>query len=240
MAKPKIKGKPSIKGKPKKTPLQEEYEKQYLRIVRSIKEAEKRGFVFPESVYPKKLKNPKISSVANLKDISIKDFYSKRRAYYIDPQTGEMMSAKAGRKLEQTRAAQKAAETRAKNKGEEGVKDDYPREGLEVVERVIEMIENFVPCGTPMQQDRMARHKEALRSWINAHTQSEKGKMDLARAFQGRAQEASRLTDKALSGYYEDLVYCITMFATWVKGSALTVQESKYFESEISEFFYDK
>ena len=163
----------------KLTPLQKAYNKEVQRIERRLKAAEKRGYIIPKSIWPEKLTNPKVKSLENIKNVRIQDIYNKRNVKYADPTTGELMSGKAGRKLEQSRASKKGAETRRKKK-------ELPREGFETIDRVMSMIDNFVPYGTPMQKERRQRQKEAMENWIAQHTRIEEEKMALARAFQGR------------------------------------------------------
>lgn len=93
------------KQKAQKTETQLLYEKQLKRVKQFIQRAEKRGYVFPESVKPKKLKKPTVKSVEKLSKATPEYLYTK--AKYTDPTTGKTVKGTEGRKIERKLAAKK-------------------------------------------------------------------------------------------------------------------------------------
>lgn len=90
------------------------YRKEYNRIKRLIKRAEKRGYVFNKSVY-NLLKEPKrltIRSVEKLKRIKPEDIYKKSSIEL----EGKKYKGLEGRKKERSLSAIKSAQTRKANK----------------------------------------------------------------------------------------------------------------------------
>lgn len=100
----------------KQTAAQRAYNKERNRIKRFIKSAEKRGYEIDSNVLPEPPKRITQASVRRLKKITPDTLYNKAR--YIDRDTGEVLSGKAGRNLERQKAAQKAAQTRKRKKKE--------------------------------------------------------------------------------------------------------------------------
>lgn len=93
------------KQKAQKTETQLLYEKQFKRVKQFIQRAEKRGYVFSESVKPKKLKKPTLKSVEKLSKETPEYLYTK--AKYTDPTTGKIVKGTEGRKVERKLAAKK-------------------------------------------------------------------------------------------------------------------------------------
>ena len=104
---------------PKKSQNQQEIEKQYKkevnRLNRFIKQAEKRGYRFPEKVIPRQVKKPTKASIERLKKIKSSDLYAKATAL---SETGKIISGTEKRKEEKRIQAEKAWRTRRRKKDE--------------------------------------------------------------------------------------------------------------------------
>lgn len=111
----------------RRTALQREYDKAYRNLQRRISRIENRGYVVG-NILPKEVKRPTRKSIEKLNRIKAPEIYAKSRA--VNPETGEIITAKERQKLDRRRAAQKAAETRRRNK--EKKKENVSRETLEI------------------------------------------------------------------------------------------------------------
>ena len=100
-----------------KNELVAEYRRERRRTLQAIRRMEKRGFIVPESVIPKKPKKITAGSVRRMKKLTADYLYKKSK--YVDYETGELMSGDAARKILRKRAAKKAAERRAERRAAE-------------------------------------------------------------------------------------------------------------------------
>lgn len=98
------------KKRKQKTELENLYEKQLKRIKQFIYRAEKRGFIFPENIIPKRPKKIKKESVGVLERLTPEKLYKK--GLYVSEETGEYYKAEKRRKEERKQSAKKAAKTR--------------------------------------------------------------------------------------------------------------------------------
>ena len=94
--------------------IKEEYARERKRLQQFVRRAEKRGYIFPENIIPKKPKRVRRESVNALQRLTPDRLYSK--AHYVSPETGEYMSGKRGVKEERANIAKKASETRRKQR----------------------------------------------------------------------------------------------------------------------------
>lgn len=109
----------------KLTQLQLDYKKQVKRLKQAVRRAEKRGYIVPENVIPKRPKKITQKSVERLKKITTKEIYSKSEK--LDFKTGELIPGEAARKQERSEAAKKAAKTRKEKRynAEKGESEYY-------------------------------------------------------------------------------------------------------------------
>lgn len=91
------------------------YAKERNRVKSFVRRAEKRGYIFPESIIPSIPKRKTEASVRKLKKLTKDVLYSKA-TYGGEATYGEIVSGKEGLKLERQLRAKRAAETRKKNK----------------------------------------------------------------------------------------------------------------------------
>lgn len=96
--------------KKKQSVVQQAYNKELRRIKQFINRAEKRGYLIPENIIPKRPKRVTSRSVESLRKINPEKIYKKSR--YVDTETGEIIKGLAGREYERSKAAKKAAKTR--------------------------------------------------------------------------------------------------------------------------------
>ena len=108
----------------KLTQLQLDYKKQVKRLKQAVRRAEKRGYIVPENVIPKRPKKITQKSVERLKKITTKEIYSKSEK--LDFKTGELIPGEVARKQERSEAAKKAAKTRKEKRyNAEKVESEY-------------------------------------------------------------------------------------------------------------------
>lgn len=89
---------------------EQEYKKELRRIKQFIRRASKRGFFWDKSPIPNQPKKITSKSVERLRKITPDVLYKKGE--YVAQETGELIPATNGRKLDRKRAAEKAKETR--------------------------------------------------------------------------------------------------------------------------------
>lgn len=89
---------------------EQEYKKELRRIKQFIRRASKRGFFWDKSPIPNQPKKITSKSVERLRKITPDVLYKKGE--YVVQETGELIPATKGRKLERKRAVEKAKETR--------------------------------------------------------------------------------------------------------------------------------
>ncbi len=89
---------------------EQEYKKELRRIKQFIRRASKRGFFWDKSPIPNQPKKITSKSVERLRKITPDVLYKKGE--YVVQETGELIPAIKGRKLERKRAVEKAKETR--------------------------------------------------------------------------------------------------------------------------------
>lgn len=93
---------------------EQEYKKELRRIKQFIRRASKRGFFWDKSPIPNQPKKITSKSVERLRKITPDVLYKKGE--YVVQETGELIPATKGRKLERKRAIEKAKETTSKSK----------------------------------------------------------------------------------------------------------------------------
>lgn len=87
------------------TPNQQAWKKEVNRLKRFIRNANKRGFIFPLDIIPSQPSRITEAALSRLRDLTPARMYSLGQ--YIDPETGEIRSGTKGRTLERSRAAKK-------------------------------------------------------------------------------------------------------------------------------------
>ena len=109
--------------KKKQTPTQKAYYKERRRIQQFISRTSKRGYFFETNPLPSIPKNITQASVNRLKKLTAKELY--RKAEYVVPSTGEVISALRGRYYERQASAEKAKKTRAERITDKFVRDMF-------------------------------------------------------------------------------------------------------------------
>lgn len=115
----------------RRTALQREYDKAYRNLQHRIRNIENRGYVVG-NILPKQVKRPTRKSIEKLNRIKAPEIYAKSKA--VNPETGEIITARERQKLDRRRAAQKAAETRRKN-----LESTYPEKMRNVSRETLEI-----------------------------------------------------------------------------------------------------
>lgn len=86
------------------------YSKEVRRLQQFIRRAKKRGYVFPETIIPKRPKRVTAESVQRLKRLTPSELYKK--ATYTAPDTGITISGTEGRQIEREAAIAKSSRSR--------------------------------------------------------------------------------------------------------------------------------
>ena len=214
---------------PKKlTPNQQEWNRQVNRINNFIRNAQKRGFRFDDSLIPTKPKVITKKRLQEIKSITPQKLY--REATYIDPFTGIIMSGIERRTQERKIAARKAAETRkvrkAKKAQRAGPQLDLPVEAESdedlplytdlVLQQVEDMIDNWEPPSTWSEwfAETKRRDKNTLKS-----AASDVYKRQLY-------DSGKNIRDKSGRIIVENMLVYINEFSAIIMGRPLTVEES--------------
>lgn len=99
----------------KQQAINKAYKKERNRVKSFVRRAEKRGYIFPESIIPSNPKRKTEASIRKLKKLTKEMLYSKA-SYGGEATFGEIVSGKEGLKLERQLRAKRAAETRKEKK----------------------------------------------------------------------------------------------------------------------------
>lgn len=92
-------------AKKKASSLTAQYNKELRRIKQHISRAEKRGYIVPENLIPKKPKRVTTKSIERLKKFTSDTLYRKYK--YVRTDTGEIVRGEVGRELERSVAGKK-------------------------------------------------------------------------------------------------------------------------------------
>lgn len=208
-------------AKKKLTVNQQQWKKEVNRLKQFIRRAEKRGFTFDDVIpaTPKRITKKQLNLI---KSLTPNVLYS--RSQYTDPQTGESMTGTEGRRLERSRASQKGVKTRQS-------KYNPPREDDTVLRTIEEMIRAFKPFPNWSQYFENSKNKDRDRLDNMLKQQiAEDGRNAVARRLQAEAETAIEMADRILYSSDEEQVNLdLVIFATIIKGNALTMEESEFF-----------
>lgn len=237
---------------PKKlTPNQQEWNRQVNRIKNFIRNAQKRGFRFDDSLIPTKSKVITKKRLQEIKSLTPQKLY--REATYIDPFTGIIMSGIERRTQERKIAARKAAETRKVRKANRaqraGPQLDIPVEAESdedlplytdlVLQQVEDMINSWEPPSTWSEwfAETKRRDRNTLKSMLDGAISSD-GRDAVAKRCEENATTIIGLTERILydsgknirdkSGriIVENMLVYINEFSAIIMGRPLTVEES--------------
>lgn len=208
-------------AKKKLTVNQQQWKKEVNRVKQFIKRAEKRGFTF-EDVIPETPKRITKKQLNLIKSLTPNVLYT--HASYTDPQTGQSMTGTEGRRLERSRASQKAVKTKQS-------KYTPPREDDTVLRTIEEMIRAFKPFPNWSKYFEFNKNKDRDRLDNMLKQQiAEDGRNAVARRLQAEAETAIEMADRILYSSDEEQVNLdLVIFATIIKGNALTMEESEFF-----------
>lgn len=211
----------------KLTANQQEWKKELKRLRQFLRRAEKRGYTFPDDVIPETPSRITKKQLSKIKGLNPQALYAQ--AHYYDSQTGHLFSGTEGRSLERKRAAQKGVETRRKTY-------TPPHEEDLILRTIEQMIADWTPYPNWSDYFTQAKkqNRDSLRALLDSSIASH-GRKEVARRLQAEAETVIALADEILYSSDEDAVNLdLAYFATILKGSALTLEESIYF-TEVAE-----
>lgn len=206
----------------KLTPNQQAWKKELKRLHQFIRKAEKRGYSFPSDVIPETPTRITKKQLSKIKGLNPQALYAK--AQYYDSETGQSLTGTEGRSLERKRVVQKGAETKRK-------KNSPPHEEDLVLRTIEQMIAEWSPYPnwTDYFTQAKAQDRDKLRALLDSSIAS-LGRKEVARRLQADAETVIVLADEILYSSDEDAVNLdLANFASILKGSALTLEESIYF-----------
>ena len=222
--------------KRKLTPAEQAYNKELRRINRSIKAAEKRGFIFNLKILPPRPKKITKASVQRLKKITPETLY-KKASYQTDD--FQILSGEEGRKLERSRASKKVAETARRKKqaflpsAQKSTIPQGPRKGPpSIVDSVLVTVEELIarfPDGniwTDWQEKLHRKNKNMLEGMLNTQIMLY-GRATIAYRFEKSAAQVVDLAEQIIYGdsKEEDFQIDIQAMARIIKGENLNSEE---------------
>ena len=242
------------KGK-QKTELENLYEKQLKRIKQFIYRAEKRGFIFPENIIPKRPKKIKKESVGVLERLTPEKLYKK--SLYVSEETGEYYKAEKRRKEERKQRARKAVKTRKERqkqrrswsfKDAEKHREQLPSEGKEVFKNIIDDFVSRLQIDTswvgrkrrrPVALQETIRSQSVLLSLINQQI-ALFGEEEIGNRLQANSDKLSELISIVLWDSKAEAIQSATrLFMEILTGNTLTPSQLQDLdlESEYNEDF---
>lgn len=223
------------------TRAEKEFKKQLRRIKSFIRAAEKRGYTFKASAYPSIPEHITIASVRRLSKLTPQELYKKATFLTED---GQVLSGPEGRTYEYKQARKKHASRPRKAKSTAPKKDTQTRKPPVfsdlVLANVEEMLSRFpegLGPGTLEWQYKMhERHKNIVENVLRGQILM-RGRTAVAMALEARASEIQTLLEAMLYGDSEEARFQVDIayFASIVKGTALTVEESISIQNYVDE-----
>lgn len=220
---------------------EKEFKKQLKRIKSFITAAEKRGYTFKASAYPTIPSHITIASVRKLTKLTPQELYKKATFLTED---GQVVSGTEGRTYEYKQARKKHASRPRKAKAPNAKKDAPKRKppvfSDVVLSNVEEMLARFpegMGPGTLEYQYKMhERHKNIVENVLRGQILM-RGRNAVAMALEARASEIQTLLEAMLYGDSEEARFQVDIayFASIVKGTALTVEESISIQNYVDE-----
>lgn len=213
----------------KKKTLSSEYKKARANLLKKIRRAEKKGYVFDEGIVPKIPKRPTLASINRLKSIS-KNLYKK--AVKLDIETGEIIPGEESRKAERSAAARKAAETRAKKQAPQ----------ISIIDTIIERLQLipetrvFRKKGTRAYYMNTGEKRNELINIIYRRIDEEGEKVVNAAYITAQGEIFAYIDETAHESDGDSVERSFVYLATILKGSALSFNEAENI-SEMAEFY---
>lgn len=236
---------------PEERKLRKEYSKQKSRIKRVMQRAAQRGYYFPDMadlfVKPDQATRAELEK---LRGITANDIYG--RGIWRNPATGEVISGSERRRQERSEAAQRGVQTRRYREALErlanqdkqygffagGLAGDFSDDTYETLRYINNLIDQWSPSGdwNEWYTEQRRSYKNTLKSILDGAINRE-GREAVARRLQERAQEVIDLVERILFGSdkQEDVQFYLVEFATILKGSALTAEESYDLTEQVDE-----
>lgn len=231
--------------KPANPGIKKEYNKEYNRIKRFIESATKRGYNFDVSALPKKSLNPSLKQLERLKQIKPENLY--RKATFIDPLTGGVVSGTTGRKIERQIAS-------AKSKIQKNtVTTTLPRESDAVLSNIRGIVDKWTPERFAIDYTALdsvkkeissftggdnwssywlavkLNHKNKLETILDNTIRAE-GEQRVAYRLQQSADLISLIVSRILYGSDEEQVqFDLVQFATILLGRTMTADDNALF-----------
>ena len=216
------------------TPNQIAWDKEIRRIQNFMKRAEKRGYSFEEIELPKKPKRITQKAIGELKSLTPSKLYTQAK-YEISPY--KFVTGTEGRKIERQRAASKGVITRAINRAKS-------KAGLSETSIVLSNVWNQINSFSPMWNWSEYFTKVKTQDVndlvkILSDAISQNGADVTAMRLQNMSSDYNSIIDRILYSSDENTVnYELANMATILKGSSLTLEESKRL-TESAETFDD-
>ena len=241
-------------GRKRRTITEEEYYKQRKRIQAFLRNAKKRGYIFPDNILPTIPQKITEASVRRLERYTPKYLYGKSVGFY---RVGKILTAGQGRYIERKKAAKKASVTIRVKKQKAGkakeVRDKYyEREkthtsdstgspavfSYNVLQEVREKIANWTPLAhwSYFFIEVKKHDKQSLEDILVAAIE-QYGEETVASRLEQQALLVTHLTDEILYGSGTNLSVKdgrtvinedLSAMAVILKGSPLTPDEARY------------
>lgn len=236
------------------TDIESQYFRERTRIQRFLRNAKKRGYIFPDNILPNIPKKITEGSVRRLKGYTPKYLYSKSVGFF---HNGAIIDSGKGRNIERAKASEKRAKTiqvKKQNAKSKGVREKYYKTEktqvpdapgspaafeYNVLEEMKEKISSWTPLSywTPSLIEAKTKDKETLSGILESAIQTY-GEEAVADRLQKQASIVTHLTDEILygsgtkEGNFRDgrttVNADLSAIASILKGGPLTPEEAMY------------
>lgn len=202
------------------------YQKEHRRLRQFVTRAEKRGYQFdnPTLDYLMNTGRPETTkdikkAVRLMKELTPEKLY--KTAEFADIVSGELLSGLEGRKLERSRASRLGQFRKSEGKL-------FPVEENVVIQNLRDMLNTFSPTG--WDREIKLERRNTVQSILN-ETISRDGENAVARRLQNESDYLHNLLDRILylsetPKNVQQIEFDIVEFATIIRGSSLTLEES--------------
>lgn len=203
------------------TPNEKEYRKEVRRAQQFIYRAEGRGYRFNVTLPPQP-KRITQASIRRIKKLTPTELYKK--ATYLDPETGDIVTGLQGRKLERTAAAKKAAKSRKTKIS--GAPTPLPPKGQppKITDIVLRNLEDLIAKWQPYNLwsksfTKIKEHDRNVLQNILKGAIAREGRDTVARRCEAHAEEILQLAENILygqSGKFKDQIQDDLTRIAWI------------------------
>lgn len=199
------------------------YKKEIKRITRFVRRAEARGYRFPADIIPQMPKRVTQKALAKIQALKAAELYKK--ASFLNPETGEIVTGTEGRKLERSAASKKGYETKKKKKAAAQAPAPKPAAGPpKIVDVILKNVEELLAKWQPLASwspnfQKIKQHdKNVLQSILEGAIKRD-GRDVVAKRIEANADQVMNLAQNILygqSGKFKDQIQDDLSIIAWI------------------------